>query len=117
MNIERLKSSIFSFLAYGGADVTFAPPTTGKVSSQLFEPTPCLSLAVKDEQKCYCFFHHSENYTASLQKRAEFSHSQSTTSAVRPSIRADRRKEAGAGGRKLSKRARDSKRERVREKG
>lgn len=71
-----------------------------KVNSQLFEPTPCLSLAVKDEQKCYCFFHHGENYTVSRRERAEFSHSQSTTSAVRPSIRTDRREEAGAGGRK-----------------
>lgn len=88
------------------------------MSSQLFEPTPRLSLAVKDEQKCYCFFHHGENYTASLRERAEFSHSQSTTSAVRPSIRADRREEAGAGrGEEASKRVRDSKRERVREKG
>lgn len=78
----------------------------GKVSSQLLESTPCLLLAVKDEQKCYCFFHHGENYTASLRERAEFSHSQSTTSAVRPSIRADRRE-----GEEASKGASDRERE------
>lgn len=86
------------------------------MSSQLFESTPRLSLAVKDEQKCYCFFHHGENYTASLRERAEFSHSQSTTSAVHPSIRADRHEEVGAG-EEVSKRVRDRERERVREKG